>query len=293
LLGTTAAGDRPAFLALRDNCLIEITLDAILSTDPAKTRSKVTAHERVLGVIPDQSGGLELSENCESRVAAVGGVWKDTGAPGIVLVDETTGNVKKLCGIDDSIGYNGHLQWSHTDPNIISFAGRVARLWVVDARDGKQKNVYKEAEGELVTHESWWVNDQLIFCGGTHPMPTEDSHVKVLDTHTGSVRVIGTGSWWQGATPEQLAKVNWWHSDGSDDGRWVVADNWYGDIMLFEGKTTRPHLLTGGHRTYGHGDHPHVGFDRACRQVVFTSGLLGNANVCVATIPKDWQEKNP
>ena len=77
---------------------------------------------------------------------------------------------------------------------------------------------------------------------------------------------------------------------GSADGRWIAADNWHGDLMLFEGKTTRPHLLTAGHRTYGQGEHPHVGWDRKGEKVVFCSRLLGNPNVCIATIPKAWQK---
>jgi hypothetical protein len=253
----------------------------------------VVAHERVLGVLPDHGDALEVAENCDNKVVAIGGTWTKMNGNGIVLVDEASAAVKDLCRVDDALGYGGHLQWSHTDPNIMSFAARSARLWLVDAREGKPRNFYKEVKGELVTHESWWVNDQLIFCGGTHPKPTEDADVKVLDMHTGIVRIIGAGAWWPDATAEALAKVNWWHSDGSDDGRWVVADNWYGDIMLFEGKTTRPHPLTLGHRTYGKGEHPHVGFDRASKQVVFTSELLGNPNVCVASIPQELQDNNP
>jgi hypothetical protein len=110
---------------------------------------------------------------------------------------------------------------------------------------------------------------------------------------TGTVRVVGTGAWWADGTPETISRYNWWHADGSDDGRWIVADNWHGDIMLFEGKTTRPRLLTGNHRTYGKGNHPHVGFDRAGKSVVFASHLLGDENVCVATIPEAWQRENP
>jgi hypothetical protein len=137
------------------------------------------------------------------------------------------------------------------------------------------------------------VNDQIIFCGGTIPKPVEVSHVKLLDVKTGVVRIIGAGSWWAGGTPEEISRYNWWHADGSDDGRWIVADNWHGDIMLFEGKTTRPRLLTGNHRTYGKGNHPHVGFDRAGESVVFASHRLGDENVCVATIPEAWQRENP
>jgi hypothetical protein len=52
-------------------------------------------------------------------------------------------------------------------------------------------------------------------------------------------------------------------------------------------------LLTAGHRTYGKGEHPHVGWDRAGRQVVFTSHLLGSPDVCVATVPEAWQDALP
>lgn len=55
--------------------------------------------------------------------------------------------------------------------------------------------------------------------------------------------------------------------------------------------TTRRYLLTAGHRTYGHGEHPHVGWDRQGERVVFTSNRLGNADVCVATIPREWQQR--
>src|SRR5262252_6624721 len=95
---------------------------------------------------------------------------------------------------------------------------------------------------------------------------------------------------WRGPAPKDVAKRNWWHAAGSPDGNWIAADNWHGDIMLFEGKTTRPHLLTAGHRTYGQGEHPHVGWDRKGEKVIFASHMLGDLNVCVATIPKAWQD---
>ncbi len=94
-------------------------------------------------------------------------------------------------------------------------------------------------------------------------------------------------------SPSDIARYNWWHADGSDDGRWIVADNWHGDIALFEGKTTRLRILTSGHRTYGKGNHPHVGFDRAGKSVIFTSHKRGRQDVCIATIPDAWQRENP
>ena len=130
-------------------------------------------------------------------------------------------------------------------------------------------------EGELVTHESWWVNDQILFCGGKSPKPAELSHVKLLNIYTGEVRIAGAGAWWPEATASEAAKLNWWHVAGSGNGSWIATDNWHGDVMLFEGKTTRPHLLASGHRTYGKGEHPHVGWDRKGEKVVFGSHLLG------------------
>ena len=85
----------------------------------------------------------------------------------------------------------------------------------------------------------------------------------------------GWRGWCTEASASAAARLNWWHAAGSGDGRWVAADNWHGDIMLFEGKTTRPHLLTSGHCTYGSGEHPHVGWDRKGEKVIFASHLLG------------------
>jgi hypothetical protein len=61
--------------------------------------------------------------------------------------------------------------------------------------------------------------------------------------------------------------------------------------MLFDGKTSRPHLLTTNHRTYGGGEHPEVGWDRKGERVVFASHKLGGVTVCVATIPPAWQKE--
>lgn len=128
----------------------------------------------------------------------------------------------------------------------------------------------------------------MTYCGG---YVDGQSHVNVIDVFTGQVRIIGAGSWWPEGTPAELARWSWWHAAGHESGRWVVADNWHGDIALFDGKTARMRRLTLGHRTYGVGVHPHVGWDRRGERVVFTSHMLGNPDVCVATIPQAWQAR--
>lgn len=311
----TAAAKGNAVFAVRGRTIVEIKLQFELSDAPAVRPSRVTATERVLCTLADGAPSTALNPSCDGKYVAFGvtDFADKSRGPAICKVNVKTGKFSEVCRLPEPPGYGGHVQWSRTNPNLISFAGRgpvgdVAgpmpretsaedylgrgqRLWVVDIRRGVPRNVYLAEEGELVTHESWWVKDQILFCGGSSPMPAPAvlSHVKVLDIYSGEVRIIGAGSWWPHASPADVARLNWWHAAGSADGSWVAADNWHGDIMLFEGKTTRPRLLTAGHRTYGHGEHPHVGWDRKAEKVVFASHLLGNLNVCVATIPPAWQ----
>ncbi len=292
--GATATVTGSGLYAIRGRQIVRVDLTVEVSADPAQAPSKVTATEKVIADLPEYGGGTGLSENCAGTTLSIGVEKGSIGpVPAILTIDVASGEVKELCRLPQWPNVVQHVQWSHTDPFMLSFAGRKPRLMVVDTRDGNPRAAYNEWPDELVTHESWWVNDQIIFCGGTIPKPTEISHVKLLDMKTGTVRVVGTGAWWADGAPETISRYNWWHADGSDDGRWIVADNWHGDIMLFEGKTTRPRLLTGNHRTYGKGNHPHVGFDRAGKSVVFASHLLGDENVCVATIPEAWQRENP
>ena len=295
LSGVTASVAGCGLYALRGRDVLQVTLELTLSDDPTQHPSSVLSTERVIATLPDVERITTISENCAGTLLSVGVQGGETGpVPAIMSINIQTGAVSEVCRATNSaVSGIQHVQWSHTDPNILSYAGHKPRLMVVDVRDGHPRAVYPEWADELVTHESWWVQDQLIFCGGTHPEPTENSNVKVLDLKTGTVRIVGAGAWWADGSPSEIARYNWWHADGSDDGRWIVADNWHGDIMLFEGKTTRPRLLTGNHRTYGKGAHPHVGFDRAGRAVIFTSHKRGNPDVCVATIPETWQRENP
>ncbi|MBI5093942.1 MAG: hypothetical protein HZB26_16065 [Candidatus Hydrogenedentes bacterium] len=287
---TAAALDNHIY-GIRKDKVIELSLEVKKSEDPSK-RSTVTATERVICELPKGVHTTALNASCDGKQLACGFGGGEAASSGVYVMDIAGGTVRTLCEVPKEIGYAGHIQWSRTNPNLLSFAGIVQRLWVVDVRDGVPKNPYAHRKDELVTHESWWVDDQMLFCGGVHTKPQEDSHVKILNITTGQVRIIGEGSWWPGATASELAKRNWWHAAGSADGKWVAADNWHGGIMLFEGKTTRPHLLTSGHRTYGKGEHPHVGWDRMGKQVIFASHLLVDANICVATIPAEMQKAN-
>ncbi len=291
--GATASVSHPAVYTMAGQRVLEITFEIDASKEPEKTPSKVWARQRLLCEMTGSIG--QLNESCDERFLATGGTDPENAkSSAIFTISTDDGSVNRICGMPPgaSLGVS-HVQWSVTNPYWISFANAPIRIWVVDIRDGKPWAPYVERDGELVTHESWWVNDLMLFCGGIHPKPHEDSHLKTLDVRTGQVRIIGEGAWSPDMGEDTVPKRNWWHASGSPDGRWAAGDNWYGDIMLFEGLTTRPHLLTVGHRIYGGGPHPEVGWDRKGDQVVFggSTKLGEGTHVCVATIPAAWQDQ--
>lgn len=293
--GATAARDRNSVFALRGMEVIELALRIEPSPDPAVIPSKVSASERVVTTLPDATGpaNTALTESCDGRLLAVGvgGRGDNKARPdGCVLtISVETGAVKEVFRAPAG-QFGGHVVFSRAHPELVSFGETNCWIHVKNVNTGETVFIHKKVEGEYCTHHMWWTGDTMTFCGGFHLKPTEDGDVKVIDVNTGQVRIIGKGSWWPEAKPIDLARWNWWHACGDENGRWVAADNWHGDIGLFHAMTTRTYWLTRGHRTYGKGTHPEVGWDRRGEQVVFASHMLGNVDVCVATIPPSWQE---
>ncbi|HRI88524.1 MAG TPA: hypothetical protein PLJ47_02265 [Candidatus Hydrogenedentes bacterium] len=289
----TASLKGNSVFAVRGNDVLEIGIKITPAKNPKRKRSQVSATERVICTLPSATGSTALNENCDGTKLAIGRVGTpDGGDPVILIIDQETGGLREVCRVSAPQQFMHHVQWSQTSVNLLSFAGIFPRINVVNTDTGEIMSPYNQLRDELVTHEHWWANDQIVFCGGTHPQPAEDSHVKVVDVKTGVTRILAAGSWWPAGSDEDVAKQNYWHCSGSPDGRWVAADNWHGDISVIEGKNARPIVLTAGHRTYGSGDHPHVGWDRKGEQVIFTSHKLGSADVCIATIPRAMQDAN-
>jgi hypothetical protein len=296
--GPTAARDRNSVFAVRGAEIVELALDIRLSSTPQTQPSQVMATERVICELGSNHmpTNTSLTESADGKHLAVGAGTRggeDGSTYGYALViDVSSGAVRELRRVPGP-DFAGHVMFSLTNPNLFSFCvGPDSYLEVVDIRDGGSVWRHLRRDGEeFCTHHCWWANDTITFCGGFHLKPNEDFDVKVVDIYTREVRIIGRGNWWPGATPAELAARNWWHASGHESGRWVAADNWHGDIGIFHGKTTRTYWLTKGHRTYGGGRHPEVGWDRRAERVVFASHLLGNVDVCVATIPEAWQRE--
>ena len=296
----TVAATRNSVFAIRGHDIVELSVELHVSDDPA-VRSRAIGEERVIASVDGwcRSGCAKLNGNYDDRYLVT------YNEPYILRIEIDTGEVVELAEIGPPIEWHSHVQFSRGPSNLISFAGGSdwheegdpPRLWLLDPDTGEPRVAHQQVPGELVTHESWWVDDQILFCGAPpaiafegEPTKREMSHVSVLDPVTGVVRIIGAGSWWPGGTDAEIWKRNWWHCAGSDDGAWVVADTFHGDLVLFDGKTSRPRLLTTGHRTYGGGEHAHPGFDPTGRYVIFSANVDGGGRACIARIPDEWRD---
>lgn len=258
--------------------------------------TKVTVTERKINDLPNGVQQLSgLNENSDKTLVSFG--YKVGEYSFVAVANVASGEITTVAKLDFGIQ---HIQFHWARPDIISFARGYgsdtapldpngpahARLWFVNLNTKTPVPAFFQRPGELVTHECWWVNDQITFIGGHNP---QEAHMKVLNITTGDIRIVGSGSWWQGAEDAKISQYNWWHGSGSPNGRWVAADNWHGMIAIFDAKTTEKRILSSGNRVYGGGPHPHVGWDLTGEAVEFTSNKFGNADVCVGVIPDEWK----
>ena len=271
----------------RSDAIYQWHIQINFSADSTKVE-KVHLKERKIATVPEGSFFYSaLSQSADRRYLSATIRSKDPDEQSIIAVNIQTGKINTLLTWDNTHSFS-HVQFSKYNPNLLRFSHHPHRMWVIDTRiPGKAKKIHLQEKGELVTHEDWWVNDQLTFCGAYR---TEESHLKVIDIYTQEARVIGPGAWWEGGAPFELSKYNWWHASGARNGRWVAADNWHGHIAVTDARTSHLRILTRDHRTYGIGVHPHVGWAPDSKSVEFTTHKLGNPDVCIAYLPEAWDE---
>jgi len=269
---------------VRDNIAYQWRVD-IQYDEHDGQRSRVSIRERQITPAPEGCKFfMGFTQSADGRALSAGLIYTNSDKQDIVSIDIASGALKTL--------YTGkgisHVQFNKYNNNYLRFSGSPHRMWFIDMRQpGVAHKLHLQESDELVTHEDWWVNDQMTFCGAYRK---EESHVKVIDLATQTTRIIGAGSWWPDKSPVELSACNWWHASGSRDGRWVAADNWHGDIAIIDGRTSHLRILTKNHRQYGDVaiEHPHVGWAPDSKSVEFTSHKRGNADLCVVFLPDDW-----
>ena len=270
-----------------DDAIYQWNVQLYFSDDSGKVE-KVQIKERKIVSVPKGSTFFSaLSQSADRQYLSATIRSEDLDEESIISVNIKTGKIQTLLTWDNS-HYFSHVQFSKYNQYLLRFAYEPHRMWIIDTRNpGQAIKIHLQEEGELVTHEDWWVNDQLTFCGGYR---IEESDLKVIDIHTQKTRIIGAGAWWEGGTPFELSQYNWWHASGAPNGRWVAADNWHGHIGITDERTSHMRLLTKNHRTYGGGEHPHVGWAPDSKSVEFTSHKHGNPDVCIAYLPENWDK---
>ena len=274
---------------------LNITLPANL-----KTSTQLTVQQQVIAPLPPNAGlRSSLNENSTGELLSLG--YQDAANPDInhiVVFNVNSGQTKPIATVDYPVS---HIQFSWTRPDLLMFArtypegDRMSleksrdgmpnrRLWHVDFSGKAPWPIHDQVPGELVTHECWWTEERLTFCGGHHP---HESHLKIYDLNTKRISILGACGWWPKGTAEQITRRAWWHAAGSPDGRWVAADTFHGGISLFDATTGEEHPLTAGHRIFGSkGAHPHVGWAPSSDRVVYASNKRGNVDVVISHLPK-------
>ena len=272
-----------------NNMLINWNIDIRFNTDSTKVEN-ITVKERIIAQSPDGKNFFgALSQSADRKFLSVAASPNDDPVhKEIFAVAIASGEMKLLYSMDDTIPLT-HIQFSKYNANLLRFAHDgpklpgIHRIWVVDTqKPGEATKIHLQEQGELVTHEDWWVDDQLTFCGGYEK---EESHVKLVSIHDQKTRIIGAGAWWENGTPFELSQYNWWHASGARDGNWVATDNWHGHIAVIDMRTSHLRLLTKNHRVYGKGEHPHVGWAPDSKSVEFTSHKRGNPDVVIGYLP--------
>jgi len=290
-VAVSCKGDRLFVSKEHAICKWQLDIAAKPQTAARVTETKLTE------IPPEMQDRSFLVENSDGSLLAFR--YRIADAYFIGFCDVATGRLLPPAKLDFK---PDHLQFHWTRPDLLAFCcvydsdvaprdpnvPRHARFWFMNVNTRVPLPAFYQVPGEIVTHECWWVHDQMTFVGGHHHEGNrEEGNVKVFDLKTGEIRIIGAGAWMEDATAYQLSQVNWWHASGSPDGKWVAADNWHGIIALFNAKTTEKKILTSGHRTYGGGQHLHVGWDLTGERVEFTSNKLGNPDVCIAVLPEN------
>lgn len=156
----------------------------------------------------------------------------------------------------------GHVQANPVRPGLVMFCHETGgdapqRMWVVNSDGSGLKPFYRETYNEWVTHEVWWGADRAIFT----VWPYDEAHMRLphgvvsADLETGVSKVH--------------SQFPAWHTHGSPDGRWAVADDFDGNLWLISIQDGERRLLSQGHRKQGFDTHLHPSFTPDSKRVVF------------------------
>ena len=283
--------------------LIELNLDPLLADSAAGTPQGAASYERQIAVLPAnlaESGGFALdadettayigvtrldespTPSPEDRAAYRAAHPESPIAPrpgGIRSIDLHSGELKTVVDVPFTMG---HVQTNPWVPGEIIYCDETGgyaeqRIWSVGADGNGNRPIYPQAGGEWVTHEVCADADHLLFLIMAHlpRLRRRPTGIALLNLRTEEMRILS-----------QLAGKGFWHCNASRDGKWVVADDFDGNVHLIDRHSGEMTLLSTGHKMRP--DHAHPTFSPDSKRILIQSGLFtdgASLDVMVISLP--------
>jgi oligogalacturonide lyase len=260
--------------------LQSIDLTALLA-DSKAGKLKAGGYETTHGKLPESfinAGGFTLDADEKS---AYFGFDKEKAPPrvqggpvpqvpgGILAMDIATGQTRTVITSEFRMG---HVQANPIKPGEILYCWETGgdapqRMWIVNADGTGNREVFKEAPEDWVTHEQFADADHVIFnlLGHTEKLSRRPTGIVIVSLRTGEVENLGQ-------LPFKSKGRSFWHNGVTYDGRHVAADDFNGDLYLIDRSTGARTLLSTGHRMKP--DHLHPSFSADNTRLLVQSGLL-------------------
>jgi oligogalacturonide lyase len=235
------------------------------------------AKPRKVADLPEKALRLEGGISLDSRgdLLYAGALLEEQKKWALFALNVANGGWRTVTEIDFRIG---HVQANPAVPRVIMFCHETGgdapqRTWVVNADGAGLRPFYQETYKEWVTHEVWWGGTRALFT----VWPYDDEHKK--QPHGVLTADLATGK------PTVHAQFPAWHTHGSPDGQWIVADDFDRNLWLIRAESNERRLLTQGHLGKGFDTHPHPSFTPDSKAVVFTSSKSGRESIFMVDVP--------
>ncbi len=271
---------------IRDSVLLKLDLGSLLKdSENGNVNSDPAHYETVIAELPEgvrESGGTGLDAD-EDRLFFASRIAKQQSA--IYSIDFKTGETIKHLEVPL---WANHLQANKWVSGEIMYSWETGgdapqRIWSMSVdENGKVTNrpLYKENAEEWVTHEVFADKDHIIFnvMGHLDRLQKKPSGVFLMNIRTNEVTRF-----------DQAGKGGYWHSDATEDLKWVVADTFDGNLYRINVETKEVEMLTAGHRPNGPSPftreaHSHHSISPDGKWLLFNSSMLTSSDIMMVPL---------
>lgn len=307
--------------------IVEVDLEKLFADSEAGTLKGKAAYERICGITdPAIGAGGDMALDGNEKVAyfrigkdyaakfpikeelskGFGPRGMGAGPSGIAKMNLETGKVEHVVSVHFQVGHIQGNPW-HNDEVIFCWetGGKAPqRTWMVNADGSNLRPIYREQESDWVTHEAVISADELaIAVLGHRRIPQDGQEVKVNtndDWGPSGTKEYATGlavvnlRTREFTLEGQARNDNIWHVGGSEDGHWVVGDDFKRNLWLIDRHTKEVILLSAGHKTTAR-DHVHPTFKPDGTAIEIQSAMLAedgrSMNICIVKMPQELLDR--